>query len=186
MHCICITKREFQDGFHFPAFLRVPAMSKRAVGFHLKSRCGVAMQTSRMSDAQCGHKSDQVATLNCRLGDKETSSRSALSTAALHTDCYDALIGQFALYWSRLARRRKTRGTSTQVPCIPATSVPSERIFFESWRDRKPTTSGPETLDSGHDCIPVEEPKSARRELKQLLNYACLLFAFTLIYELHK
>jgi len=42
--------------------------------------------------------------------------------------------------------------------------------------DRKPTTSEPETLDSGHACIPVEEPKSARRELKQLLNYACLLF----------
>jgi len=33
-----------------------------------------------------------------------------------------------------------------------------------------------ETLDSGHACIPVEEPKSARRELKQLLNYVCLLF----------
>jgi len=36
--------------------------------------------------------------------------------------------------------------------------------------------SEPETLDSGHAFIPVEEPKSARRELKQLLNYACLLF----------
>ena len=35
-------KREFKDGFHFPALLRVPAMSKRAVGFHLKSRCGDA------------------------------------------------------------------------------------------------------------------------------------------------
>ena len=99
-----------------------------------------------------------------------SSQHSTLQSAALHTDCYDASIGQFALYWWRLARRRKTRGTSTQVPWHSSDLCPVGKNFFESRRDRKPTTSEPETLDSGHACIPVEEPKNAKRELKQLLN----------------
>jgi len=130
MHCTCITKRKFKDGFHFPALLRVPAMSKRAVGFHLKSRCGDAMQTSRMSDAQCGHKSDQVATLNCRLGDKETRSRSAVSTAVCSTAhgllrCFNRSVCLVLV-----AFRRKTRGTSTQVPWHSSDLCPVGKNFF--------------------------------------------------------
>jgi len=53
----------------------------------------------------------------------------------------------------------KTRGTSTQVPWHSSDLCPVGKNFFESRRDRKPTMSEPETLDSGHACIPVQEPK---------------------------
>jgi len=56
---------------------------------------------------------------------------------------------------------RKTRGSSTQVPWHSSDLCPVGKNFFESRRDRKPTTSEPETLDGGHACIPVEEPKTA-------------------------
>ena len=59
---------------------------------------------------------------------------------------------------------------------IPATSVPSERFFSKVVEiiNRRRASLKPSTVD--YSCIPVEEPKSARRDLKQLLNYACLLF----------
>ena len=85
------------------ALLCVPAMSKWSVRFHLKSRCGDARrQTSRMSDARCGHKSDQVATLNCRLGDKETRSGSAVSSEWVSSflTAHQHIIGHFsAIAW---------------------------------------------------------------------------------------
>jgi len=59
-----------------------------------------------------------------------SSQHSTLQSAALHTDCYDASIGQFALYWWRLARRRKTRGTSTQVPWHSSDLCPVGNIIY--------------------------------------------------------